>query len=57
MMMTFPETVWSQKHADALNVAATMAYVPLAAMPPHTTQAAPASATTTNSNGGSATER
>lgn len=59
-MMTFPETVWSEKHARTLDAAASVAFLPMSfvAMPSNVAHAEPAKPTATSSSSeGSATTR
>lgn len=60
MMKTFPEAVWSQRHADVLNVAASAALLPLSmfgGFPPTVAHADPGNAIAMTSSGNSATEK
>ncbi len=54
MMMNFPKTVWSEKHARTLDAAATLTFAPLSmfgGLSPTVAQAATNEATTTASSG------
>ena len=61
MTLDFPQTIWSQRHADTLNVLDHVTLHPLAmfgAMPSNVAHAEPANAAaTTSSSEGSATAR
>ena len=60
MTLTHPETIWSQRHADTLNVLDHVTFAPLAmfgGLSPAIAQAGPANSTATSSSSGSATEK
>lgn len=60
MMMTFPETVWSEKHARTLDAAATLTFAPLSmfgGLSPTASQAEPANPTATTNSRGTATDQ
>ena len=56
LTLDFPQTIWSQRHADVLNAAASVAFLPLSfdAMPSNVAHAEPANPTATTSNSGTA---